>query len=126
MGGRVSSHESVVPSASLLTADEASEEVLPPESLYNYCIQRLLASNSPCTEKALLYLGLLVIEQSIVMAAFVVYNDINNNAIGVLPVDDRTVSLGHCMTSKSNVYGSPLIEYCMGIVAILLVASVIR
>mmetsp|Transcript_52424 Transcript_52424/g.86942 ORF Transcript_52424/g.86942 Transcript_52424/m.86942 type:complete len:462 (+) Transcript_52424:53-1438(+) len=109
----------------LATADDSHEHE-PPNSLYNYCMHCLASSPTPLSEKALLYWVILFLVQFITMGAFVVINDLNNNAMGMLQPADREHVVGRCMLLRQSIAGVPVLQYGMGYVALFLVASAIK
>jgi hypothetical protein len=60
------------------------------------------------------------------LAGFVVYNDVNLNNIGATPPANREQAISNCMFASTAIAGTPLLQYLIGYVAIVLVGSVLR
>lgn len=97
-----------------------------PESMYNYCMHRLKVSANPINDKALFWLIALIVTQQIVMVSFSVYNDVDNNSMGITIPDERDHAMGNCLFSNASLWGVPIIHYMIGMVSIVIVASVIK
>lgn len=97
-----------------------------PESMFNYCMQRLSLSREPLSDPAFLWWIILFVCQFITMSAFSVLNDVTTKAQGIPPFAERDRALTNCMFKNAYMFGMPAVQYCIGYVAILLTASVIR
>lgn len=109
-----------------LAQPDDSHEHDPPTSLYNYCMHCFASSSAPLSERALLYWVILFVVQFITMGAFVVINDLNNDAVGMILPSDRDIAPGRCMLQGQSLAGVPIIQYGMGYVSLFLVAQAIK
>lgn len=107
-------------------AEGPPEEGSLPESMYNYCMHRLVVSSDPLRDPAFWWLaGLLAIQGSL-MVTLSSYNDIAVSEFGASPPADRIHSIGNCLFKNAAVFGVPLMHYMIGFVSIVIVASVIK
>mmetsp|Transcript_71455 Transcript_71455/g.130855 ORF Transcript_71455/g.130855 Transcript_71455/m.130855 type:complete len:182 (+) Transcript_71455:89-634(+) len=94
---RSSPNESMTMQSKEVSREAEEEETIVeeklPESMYNYCMKRLAVSPNPLLDPALSWWVLLFVVQFVTMAAFVVCNDLTNNAIGAVPVEKREGSV---------------------------------
>merc|ERR1719265_1399899 len=126
---------STVDTGILATANhDVSQQALPPcedeedapESMFNYCMERLATSRQPWRNPALGYLILLSVVQWVLIFALSLSNTASSIAYHFLPLDERQIDPIDCRFASFGFAGTPAIHWCACFVSIFIIHLTIR